>query len=280
MTMTNAPAASVPETAVSARDVSIGYRSNHARSFLAVRGVTLDVAEGEMLGIVGESGSGKSTLARAIAGRAGGGHRGDGSPQICGGQLEVYGTGLRHVGRRKRDRLTLRVGYLRQDAAERLSPLLTVAENVAEPIYLRDSKFDAGEAEDAAAAVIDSVRLSLDLMNKLPYQLSSGQRQRVALARALVLEPTLLIADEPTRGVDASVREGVLDALRDLHRSRGLTAIVISSDLAVISRIAPRIAVMQHGIVIGLGDIDSLTASPENEYLKGLARSRGRGRSD
>jgi peptide/nickel transport system ATP-binding protein len=272
--VTDVPAAEAREVVVSARDVSIGYRSTRARSYLAVRGVTFDLAAGEMLGIVGESGAGKSTLALAIAGLAGGGHRGDGTPQICGGQLEVYGTRLRHIGRRKRNRLTLRVGYLRQDAAERLNPLLTVAENVSEPISLRDRSFNSHDLTDAVATVIDSVRLPLSLMNRLPHQLSSGQRQRVALARALVLEPTLLIADEPTRGVDVNVREEVLDALRDLHRARGLSAIVISSDLAVISRIAPRIAVMQHGMVIGLGDIDSLTAAPENEYLKGLARSR------
>lgn len=260
------------EVVVSARDVSMVYRSAHARPYLALRGVTLEVAKGDMLGIVGESGSGKSTLAIAVAGLAGRG--GDSFPRISGGQLEVLGTRLRHIGRRSRDRLTLNVGFLRQDAAERLSPLLTVAENVAEPIYQRDRRFSAREAADAVATVIDALRLPLSVMNRLPYQLSSGQRQRVALARALVLEPTLLVADEPTRGVDASVRDGVLDALRDLHRNRGLTAIVISSDLAVLARIAPRIAVMQHGIVVGLGDIETLTTTPENEYLKGLARSR------
>ena len=257
---------------VSARDVSMIYRSNRERPYLAVRGVNLEVAQGEMLGIVGESGSGKSTLALGIAGLAGSG--GEAVPRICGGQLEVNGARLRHIGRQARDLVTLQVGFLRQDAAERLSPLLTVAENVAEPIYQRDRRFSVREAADAVATVIDAVRLPLSLMNHLPYQLSSGQRQRVALARALVLEPALLVADEPTRGVDASVRDGVLDILRDLHRNRGLTAIVVSSDLAVLSRIAPKIAVMQHGLLIGLGDIDSLTTSPENDYLKGLARSR------
>ena len=257
---------------ISARDVSMMYRSNHARPFLAVRGVSFEVAAGDLLGITGESGSGKSTLALAIAGLAGSG--GEAIPRICGGQLEVLGTRVRRIGRRSRDRLTLRVGFLRQDAAERLSPLLTVAENVAEPIYQRDRRFSVSEAADAVATVIDAVRLPLSLMNRLPYQLSSGQRQRVALARALVLEPTILVADEPTRGVDATVRDGVLEAIRDLQRERGITAVVISSDLAVLTRIAPRIAVMQQGIIVGLGDIDSLTRAPENDYLKGLARSR------
>ena len=260
------------ELAVSARDVSMMYRSNHERPYLAVRGVSLEVAAGDLVGITGESGAGKSTLALAIAGLAGG--AGDTIPRLCGGQLEVLSTRVRGIGRRGRDQLTLRVGFLRQDAAERLSPLLSVAENVAQPIYQRDRRFSVDEAADAVATVIDAVRLPLGVMNHLPYQLSSGQRQRVALARALVLEPALLVADEPTRGVDATVREEVLDALRDLQRDRGLTAIVVSSDLAVLTRIASRIVVMQKGVIVGLGDIDSLTTAPENDYLKGLARAR------
>jgi ABC-type glutathione transport system ATPase component len=260
---------------VSARDLSIDYRANNSHfRHLAVRGVSFELAPGEVLGIVGESGAGKSTLARAIAGLAGGGRHGDGTPQICGGQLEVYGTRLRHVGRRARDRLTLRVGFLRQDGAERLSPTLTVAENVAEPIYLRDRRFNAHEASNIVATVIDSVRLPLGLMNHLPYQLSSGQRQRVALARALVLEPSLLVADEPTRGIDVSVRDGVLEALGDIQREREFSAIVISSDLRVASGIADRMAVMQGGLLIGLGDIDSLLEHPEEPYLKALAKVR------
>ncbi len=263
---------------VRARDLSIHYRSNGARSgFLAVRGVSFDIAQGEILGLVGESGSGKSTLAIAVAGLAGNSGVNDGVPEICGGSLEVYGTRLRGVGRHKRDRLTLRVGFLSQDAAERLSPMLTVADNVAEPIYLRDRRFNTREAAAAVATVIDALRLPLGLMNKLPYELSSGQRQRVALARALILEPTFLVADEPTRGVDASVRDGVLDSLKELQSQREFSALVVSSDLAAVSRIAHRVAVLQHGMVIGLGDMDEMLTDPLDPYLKGLARARSRG---
>ncbi len=259
---------------VSARDLSLEYRSQHGRVHPAVRGVTLHLAAGEILGVMGESGAGKSTLVRAIAGQFGSRHRGDGWPQLCGGRLEVFGTRLRNGGRRTRDRTTLRVGLLRQDGADRLNPVLTVGENVAEPIFERDRRFSPREAANAVATAVDAVRLPLGLLNRLPHQLSSGQRQRVALARALVFEPRLLVADEPTRGVDASVRDEVLGAIRDQQRERGLSAIVVSSDLEVLARIAPRIAVMQHGLVVGLGDLDSLITAPENDYLKGLARLR------
>ena len=195
------------EPAVSARDLSVHYRSNGIPSlFVAVRGVSFQIARGEFLGLVGESGSGKSTLALALAGLARRGSREEGVPEICGGSLTVLGTPLRRIGRRRRDRLTIGIGYLAQDGAERLSPQLTVAENVAEPIYSRDRRFSSREAAGAVASVIDSMRLSLTLMQRMPYELSSGQRQRVALARALVLEPQLLVADEPARGVDAFTR--------------------------------------------------------------------------
>ena len=260
---------------VSARDLSIRYRSNNTQSrYLAVRGVDLDIAAGEIVGLLGESGSGKSTLAAAIAGDMGRVGFGEGTPEISGGSLEVFGRELRGIGKRHRDRLTLTIGYLRQDEAERLSPLLTVAENVAEPIFERDRKFSTREANAAVATAIDAVRLPLGCMSRLPYELSSGQRQRVALARALILEPRLLVADEPTRGVDALVRDSVLDTIAAAQRARQFSALIVSSELSVVSRIASRIVVLQHGIVVGMGRIDDVLADPEDDYLKGLARTR------
>jgi len=261
--------------AVSARDLSVHYRTRDSASYtLAVSGVSFDLAESEVLGVIGESGSGKSTLALTLAAQSGQGLVDEGVAEICGGTAHVYGTALRGITARQRNRLTLRVGYLPQDGAVRLDPRLTVAENVAEPIYQRDRRFDQYEAADAVAALIDAVRLSLGMMNRMPHELSSGQRQRVALARALILEPTLLIADEPTRGVDATVREGVLDVIRDLQHERGFSALVVSSDIGVVDRVADRVAVLQHGVMIGLGTLDSVLEAPTHPYLKRLAVAR------
>jgi peptide/nickel transport system ATP-binding protein len=258
-----------------ARDLSIHYRSNGISSlFVAVRGVTLQVARGEFLGVVGESGSGKSTLAMAIAGLAIHGPQREGVPEISGGALSVLGTSLRRAGRRSRDRLTIGIGYLAQNGAERLNPQLTVAENVAEPIYSRDRRFPSREASAAVASVIDSLRLPLGVMQRMPYELSSGQRQRVALARALVLEPKLLVADEPTRGVDATVRAGVLDALDWWRRERGMTAVIVSSSLSDAIRASSRLAVMQGGVIVGLGTVDEVLDGPYHPYLKSLAAQR------
>ena len=269
------PAGDLPAPAVSARDLSVHYRTRDSASYtLAVSGVSFDIAEGEILGLVGESGSGKSTLALTVAAQAGRGLVDDGIAEIRGGTLQVYGTQIRGITSRQRNRLTLRVGYLAQDGAVRLDPRLTVAENVAEPIFQRDRRFDQYDAADAVAALIDAVRLSLGMMNRLPHELSSGQRQRVALARALILEPTLLVADEPTRGVDATVRSGVLDIIRELQAARGFSALIVSSELGVVERVADRVAVLNHGVMIGLGTLDEVLDAPAHPYLKGLAKAR------
>jgi peptide/nickel transport system ATP-binding protein len=269
------PSAHGPGVAVSARDLSVHYRTRNSASYtLAVSGVSFDIAEGEVLGVIGESGSGKSTLAATVAARAGRGLLDDGIAEICGGTLSVYGTRVRSITPRQRNRLTLRVGFLPQDGAVRLDPRLTVAENVAEPIFQRDRRFDQYEAADAVAALIDAVRLSLGMMNKMPHELSSGQRQRVALARSLILDPTLLVADEPTRGIDATVRDGVIDVIRELQAERRFSALIVSSDLGVVDRVADRVAVLQQGLMIGLGPLEDVLSAPTHPYLKGLAAAR------
>ena len=187
--------------------------------------------------------------------------------------MRILGTEVRKLSARRKDRLRLSVGYLSQDGAERLDARLTVAENVAEPIYSRDRYFSSREAGIAVATLVDAVRLPLGMMSSYPHELSSGQRQRVALAKALVLEPKLLVADEPTRGVDALVREGTLDVLQELRDERGFSAVIVSSDLGVIERISERILVLHHGSAIGLGTTSGVLSEPIHPYLKALADS-------
>lgn len=260
---------------VVADDVSIRYSARDVRSrFVAVGGISFTLAEGEILGIVGDSGSGKSTLTAVLALQGGGNDPASGGPQISGGSLRMFGTEVRTISRRRRDRLMLSVGYLAQDGAEHLDARLTVAENVAEPIYSRDRHFSSRDAGTAVATLVDAVRLPLGLMSSYPFELSSGQRQRVALARALILEPQLLIADEPTRGVDVTVRSGTLDVLRELRDERGFSAIIVSSDLGVIEQITERVLVLHRGSAVGLGPINGVLADPIHPYLKALADSR------
>ena len=267
-----------PTIPISTSDLTVEYPPHGASgAFVAVHGLTLQIRPGEVLGLLGQSGSGKSTLARVLSGAAfssGGGSAGGGDtvrPQITGGEATVLGYRLRGIRRRKLTRLTVGVGYLTQDASDTLPSTLTVAEIVAEPVLDRDRRYDRHALDEQVATMVDAVRLPLTVLTKFPYELSNGQRQRVALARALVFGPSLLIADEPTAGVDATVRDAVVDLIGELQRERAFSALVISSDLSVLRRVADRIAVLHQGVLVGLGTIDEVFDDPWHPFVAGLA---------
>jgi ABC-type glutathione transport system ATPase component len=254
-----------------ADDLSIRYPGSRQQSQRsAVDGVSFEIPEGEILAVIGESGSGKSSLARAVAGLAG---TGGPNPVISGGSLTVLGQPVRDISQRKRDRLLLNIGYVPQDAGAALDGRLTVGENVAEPIYSRDDNFDQLEAGIAVATVIDAVRLPLTIMNSYPHELSRGQRQRVAIAKALILEPSLLVADDPTAGIDVTVRGTILDIISDLHRDRAFSALIVSHTVSEVRRFGDRVAVMHRGVIVGIGGVDEVLDSPQHEYVSGLARA-------
>jgi ABC-type glutathione transport system ATPase component len=260
---------------VTTSDLTIEYPPHGASpGFVAVHGLTLQIAPGEVLGLLGESGSGKSTLARVLSGDAFSGSNrrrsADVRPVITGGEATVLGFPLRRISRRKLSRLTFGVGLLAQDASDRLPPTMTVSEIVAEPVLERDKRYNRRALATRVATMVDAVRLPLSLLGKFPYELSSGQRQRVALARALVCGPSLLIADEPTAGVDVTVRNAVVDLIGELQRERSFSALVISHDLSVLRRVANRIGVMHQGVLVGLGTIDEVFDDPWHPYVAGL----------
>jgi len=260
------------QSTVSARDLSLRYPSRNPETrSVAVNGLSFEIGAGEVLTVVGESGSGKSTLAKAVALHAETGAYG--SPLFSGGALTVLGTELRNVSRRKRDRLSLKVGYLPQDAGNHLNGRLTVGENIAEPIFVRDRRFNQIEAAEAVATLIDTVRLPLSVMNRYPFELSKGQRQRVAIARAMILEPQLLVADDPTAGIDVNVRAAILDLIVDLQAQRSFSALLVTADLAAVRRVSTNVAVMHRGILVGIGELDAVLDNPWHPYVKGLADS-------
>ena len=262
--------------AIFASDLSMRYPSRRpASEDLVVNGVTFSLAQGDILAVVGETGSGKSTLAAAVAGAAETGE--PRSPIISGGALRVLGYTMKGITDRKRDLLTLRVGYLAQDAGSRLSARLTVAENVAAPIYARDRRFNQLDAGEAVATLIDSVRLPLGILNRYPHELSRGQAQRVAMAQALILEPALFVADDPTSGIDPTVRGTILDVIRELQAQRQFSALVVTTDPGEARRVTDQVLVMHRGTVVGHGQIDQVLDSARHPYVEGLAKARDLG---
>ena len=202
--------------------------------FVAVDDVSFDVAPGESFGIVGESGSGKSTLLRAVCGLA---------PHAAG-QIALQGTGSLPAPGSKAFRRQVQMVF--QDPYGSLHPRQTVDRILAEPLAIHGLP----DAEARIERALDEVGLGTGFRFRYPHQLSGGQRQRVAVARALILEPALLLLDEPTSALDASVQAEVLNLLEALRASRGLSFVMVSHDLAVVTHLCQRLLVMRLGQVV------------------------------
>ena len=199
--------------------------------FVAVDGVSFSVAPGESFGIVGESGSGKSTVLRAICGLA---------PRTAGRVRLTGGAGAPEPGGAAWRR---QVQMVFQDPYGSLHPRQTVDRILAEPLAIHG----IGDEQARIEKALDEVGLGMGFRFRYPHQLSGGQRQRVAIARALILEPPVLLLDEPTSALDASVQAEVLNLLEALRARRGLTFVMVSHDLAVVTHLCQRLLVMQRG---------------------------------
>ncbi|MEA9984961.1 MULTISPECIES: ATP-binding cassette domain-containing protein [Subtercola] len=264
------------EPVLVASDVTIEYPAHSvSAAYTAVRGVSLRIEPGEIIGLVGSSGSGKSTFAQVAAGQAGRGSR-ESVPRIVGGGLRTLGFDLRKgVRGRTFNKLTFGVGYLPQDSSSDLTSNMTIAESIAEPLFSRDKRYNEKDASLRVATLLDALLLPVGTARKLPHELSSGQRQRVAIARSLILDPVFYVADEPTAGVDVSVRGPVIDVISQLQRDRGATTLIVSHDLEVLRRSVDRIVVLHEGVVVGLGTIDDVLNDPRHPYVAGLAKAIG-----
>jgi peptide/nickel transport system ATP-binding protein len=250
--------------------VSYGIEANNLRvtygHFVAVADTSLAVAAGESFGIVGESGSGKSTVLRALCGLA---------PVAAGTVRLVAGSALRGTaaaslaaaplpGSKAFRRL---VQMVFQDPYGSRHPRQTVDRFLAEPRAIQG----VSDAERRIQQALDEVGLSSGYRFRYPHQLSGGQRQRIAIARALILEPQILLLDEPTSSLDASVQAEVLNLLEDLRRRRVLTFIMVSHDLAVVTHMCERLMVMQRGETVELVSSADLAASRvSHDYTRRL----------
>ncbi len=233
-----------------AATAQIGLAVDHLRvvydGFVAVADSSFRVEPGESFGIVGESGSGKSTVLRAICGLA---PRSGGTVQLIG----PASTSLPAPGSKAFRR---QVQMVFQDPYGSLHPRQTVDRILAEPLAIHG----IGDAEARIERALDEVGLGNGFRFRYPHQLSGGQRQRIAVARALILEPQIMLLDEPTSALDASVQAEVLNLLEDLRRRRGLTFIMVSHDLAVVTHMCQRLMVMQRGQTVEMLSAADLAA--------------------
>ena len=229
----------------------------------AVDGVSLRVEAGRTLGLVGESGCGKSTLGRTIARLI----------EPTDGEILIDGIEVTHARGRDLMMLRRRVQVVFQDPYASLNPRIQIGDAVGEALDIHGLVRSRHERREQVVALLEKVGLGADAMERYPHEFSGGQRQRIGIARALVLNPELLIADEPVSALDVSVQAQVINLMRDLQRDLGLGYLFIAHDLSVVRHISDEVAIMYLGRIVEIGPKSTLFAKPLHPYTRGLLLS-------
>lgn len=222
--------------------------------------VTFDLLAGECLGLVGESGSGKSTLARAILRLV---HTSRGTVMFRG--EDVLNCKAPTLRRLRRD-----LQLVFQDPAASLDPSMSIGRAIAEPLSIFEPALSAGARRERVAAMLARVGLDADMMDRYPHEFSGGQCQRIGIARAMILNPRLLICDEPVSSLDVSIQGQIVNLLKDLQRDIGTAMLFISHNLAVVRHMCHRILVMYSGSIVEIAQRDALFAAPAHPYTRAL----------
>lgn len=251
---------------VSGQDIRVWFPMKPARFWSppqvlrAVDGVSLEVRQGETLGVVGESGCGKSTLSRALLNLL----------PATGGAVTVLGRDITHSDQESLRQARRDLQIVFQDPMASLDPRMTIGDSIAEPLLVYRPDLARRDRDIEVSAAMISAGLSIDLINRYPHELSGGQNQRVGIARAMILKPRLVICDEAVSALDVSIRAQIIDLLITLQQQMGMAMIFISHDLAVVREISHRVMVLYLGRVMELADRDQLYQDPRHPYTKAL----------
>jgi len=241
------------------RDVTVEYM-NQGQRFAAISDISFSISEGETLGLVGESGCGKSTIGRAIIQL----------PKPTKGSVEFEGRELTGLPHREMRAIRPRLQIIFQDPVSSLNPRRRVRDIIAEPLNIAGVK-DKQLIDRKIREVLNAVGMDPDItLDRRPHQFSGGQCQRICIARALIMEPKLIVCDEPVSALDVSVQAQILNLLEDMKDRYGLTLLFISHDLAVVKNISDRVAVMYLGKFCELAGSARIYEAPAHPYTAGL----------
>lgn len=239
-----------------------GWFSRRQRFVHAVDGVDLQLHRGEVIALVGESGCGKSTLALTLMLLE----------EATEGSILFEGKDITRAMPQERKAIRQRIQMVFQDPYESLNPTQTIEEIVSEPLMVHGLTPNANERRERVIRALEDAGLkpAADYLHRFPHQLSGGQRQRVVIAGALVLEPHILLADEPVSMLDVSIRAEIINLLADLRRARGISVIFITHDLGTVGYFADRVAVMYLGRIVEIGDTREVLQAPQHPYTQAL----------
>lgn len=239
-----------------------GWFSRKSQVVHAVDGVDLRLERSEVIALVGESGCGKTTLSLVLMGLE----------DPTEGTITFDGKDITRVNNKTHKQLCQRIQMIFQDPYESLNPTQSIEEIVAEPLLVHKIAIQHEERHARVIRALEDSGLkpAVDYMQRFPHELSGGQRQRVVIASALVLEPQLLLADEPVSMLDVSIRAEIINLLADLRRARGISVIFITHDLGTVGHFADRIAVMYLGRIVEIGSTMEILKKPQHPYTKAL----------
>lgn len=254
------PSSAPGEELLNINGASVSYREDARTTLQAVRGVDLAIRAGETVAVVGESGSGKSSLVRAVLGLV----------PLQAGRVVFCGAALAGPVQDRATDVRRGMQLVFQDPVGSLNPQMRVANIVAEPLLVHEPDSSAATRQQKVAAILERTGLGEEFHDRYPHELSGGQAQRVAIARALILKPKVLVCDEAVAALDGTVREQILELLREVQIDSGLSIVFITHDLSVVRTISHRVLVMYMGALVELADNAALFEKPRHPYTMAL----------